>query len=72
LQVGDFDMRKRRLTVRRVYSIVGADLVVGDTKNHQVRLVHFPAMLTDPLARLMTDKRSTDLGVLHLSGQAAG
>ena len=62
-------MLKRRLTVRRAYCTVGSELVLGDAKNHETHVVRFPALLTEPLAQLMTGKAFPDLVFCTAAGR---
>lgn len=56
LQVGDFDMLRRRFTISRSITDVNGEMVTSTPKTGERRTVVFPAFLTDELAALMVGK----------------
>jgi integrase len=62
LQVGDFDMLRRRVSVRRAdTSAVDGELILKETKTGGSRSVAFPRSLTEPLAEAMAGKGRSEL-----------
>ncbi|MEC4763351.1 site-specific integrase [Mycobacterium sherrisii] len=61
LTVGDFDMLRRRVHVRRSVTEVKGKLVWSTPKNHERRSVPFPRFLSEDLARRMAGKGRDDL-----------
>ncbi|MEE2855409.1 MAG: site-specific integrase [Actinomycetota bacterium] len=61
LTVGDFDMLRRRVNVRRSVTEVAGKLVWSTPKNHERRSVPFPRFLSEDLARRMAGKGRDDV-----------
>ncbi|MGH3556634.1 tyrosine-type recombinase/integrase [Mycobacterium sp.] len=61
LTVEDFDMLRRRVTVRRSVTEVAGKLTWSTPKNHERRSVPFPRFLAEDLAARMRGKRREDL-----------
>jgi integrase len=63
LRVEDFDMLRRRVSVRRAYTSVNGRLILKETKTGGSRSVAFPRSLTEPLAEAMAGKARSELVV---------
>lgn len=61
LRTRDIDLTRRRIDVRRAFSDVGGQLVLGTPKSHQSRTVPVPRFLADELAELLAGSRPDDL-----------
>jgi integrase len=61
LRVCDIDLVRRRIDVRRAFSDVGGQIVLGTPKSHQSRTVPIPRFLTRELAAAVTSKHADDL-----------
>lgn len=61
LEVGDVDMLRRRIHIRRNAVKVGAKIEVGTPKTHERRTVTFPQFLAEPLAAACRGKSRTSI-----------
>lgn len=61
LRVCDIDLDRRRIDVRRAFSDVGGQLVLGTPKSHRSRTVPLPRFLSRELADWLRDKKPDDL-----------
>jgi integrase len=61
LRVCDIDLDRRRIDVRRAFSDVGGQVVLGTPKSHQSRSVPVPRFIAAELATAVMGKRADDL-----------
>lgn len=61
LRVCDIDLARRGIDVRRAFSDVGGQVVLGTPKSHQSRTVPVPRFLARELAAAVTGKHADDL-----------
>ena len=77
-RVCDIDLARRRIDVRRAFSDVGGQVVLGTPKSHQSRTVPVPRFLAREVQAAVTGKNADDLvftmpsgSILRLSNWAA-
>jgi integrase len=68
LRVCDIDLVRRRIDVRRAFSDVGGELILGTPKSHHGRSAPIPRFLAAMLAVLIEDNQSDDLVFTTPSG----
>ena len=61
LRVCDIDLGRRRIDVRRAFSDVGGQVILGTPKSHQSRTVPVPRFLAREIATAITGKEPDDL-----------
>ena len=70
VRVRDIDLTRRRVDVRRAFSDVGGQLILGSPKSHQSRTVPIPRFLAGELADVTATKHADDLVFTTRSGHA--
>lgn len=68
LRVCDIDLRRRRIDVRRAFSDVGGQLILGTPKSHHARTVPLPRFLAAELADRIACLKPDDLVFTTASG----
>lgn len=63
LRARDIDLTRRRIDVRRAFSDVGGQLVLGTPKSHESRTVPVPRFLAAELAELLAGSRPDELAL---------
>lgn len=69
LRVGDLDLLRRRITVSVNAVEVGNQIIVGTPKSHKTRMIVFPQLLANYLARACEGKSRDDLVFSDAGGQ---
>ena len=70
VRVRDVDLTRRRIDVRRAYSDVGGQLILGTPKSHQSRTVPIPRFLARELMAATSAKHADDLVFTTRGGHA--
>jgi integrase len=68
LRVCDIDLTRRRIDVRRAFSDVGGELILGTPKSHHHRTVPLPRFLSAELAGFIEGREPDDLVFTTASG----
>lgn len=61
LHVGDINLERRRLDIRRAVTEVRGEMIFSTPKTHERRSVPFPKFLDEQIVRLLVDKLPDDL-----------